>query len=393
MFGLALLSFAVAAPEDDISEEIIIYGDDFARWDDTRWLVQSELILPLGARFASDRNRAFTSYAFQIRTVIGCSKDAKLSKRKWEVSCEIEDIGILATSQRHWRRDKDRQMVQEILDQIDAKITGARVQMQVDLHGGLNNFDIEGIDASNDREREIQETLRQIVSRVMVGFHLRIPDHAQRGGQFVEYRSELMDLPSLTSSRGTSTLVHLVTPDRPRKGLQLLQTVGEGVASVSLPVATTTDPFHASLEDPGTLASSDEGGGMSGKGALSAEAPDGATADEQESTAEITYALKATGVALFEKETGIMTERVWACHGFPTASSANGMRTPPYRNVGRMRLLGTEEKPDVGPTRQVAWPTRERDMSHLPPWIDIESMPGESDTSGRPAAVRESAPG
>jgi hypothetical protein len=115
-----------------------------------------------------------------------------------------------------------------------------------------------------------------------------------------------------------------------------------------------------------------------GVGEVSTETPTESTGDGSESASEITYTLKATGVALFEKETGIMTERVWACHGFPTASSANGLRTPPYRNVGRMQLLGSGDKPDVGPTRQVAWPTREREMNELAPWVDIESMPGDS---------------
>jgi hypothetical protein len=296
------------------------------------------------------------------------------------VSCTIEDIGMLVTTLRHWRREKDRLLVQEVLEQFDAKLTGARIQMQVDANGGLTNFDVEGIAASNERERSIQETVRQIISRVMAGFHLRIPDHAQRGGQFVEYKSELMDLPSLTSSRGSSTMVHLVTPDRPQKGLQLVQTVGEGVASVSIPTSAP-DPFKQSLlSDDGTAGVTEASLGSAGGSNVAPPEDDpevmGST-DATESGVDATYMLKATGVALFDKDNGIMTERVWSCHGFPTASSAGGTTTPPYRNVGRIQLLGSADKPDVGPTRQVAWPTREREMSELPAWIDIESMPDD----------------
>ena len=61
MLGLLLTlsqgGIALAAP-DDAAEEIIVYGDHFARWDHTRWLVQTELWMPLGISFAADRNRS-----------------------------------------------------------------------------------------------------------------------------------------------------------------------------------------------------------------------------------------------------------------------------------------------------------------------------------------------
>lgn len=367
-------SMAQAAPEDEFAEEIIVYGDEFARWDDTRWLVQSELLLPLGIVFAADENVSFRSPALQVRAVIACDKDGKLSRRKWEVSCAIEDIGILAASEREWKREKDREKVQLVLDQLDAKLTGAQVQMQVVEDGGITNFDIEGLDTSNERERLIQESLRQVVNRVMAGFHLRIPDHAQRGGQFVEYNNELMDLPSDTGARGSTTMVHLVTPDRPKAGLQLVQTVGEGTISSVLPSFVVENPFHE-FDDTSGSATSGGGGSLgSGAAAPTVEAP--TDARQTVEAVEVTYTMKATGVALFEKATGIMTERVWACTGRATAGSAGGVDTGPYRNVGRIQMLGTGDKPDVGPTRQVAWPGRQ--MVGLDPWVDIETMPSDA---------------
>lgn len=365
----ALATLAHAAPQD-ADEEVIVYGDDFARWDDTRWLVQSELILPMGATFASDTNKTFLSHAFQVRAIVACEKDAKLSKKKWEVSCEIEDIGILASSYRRWKRERDRELVQSVLDEVDAKLTGLKVQMQVDIKGGITNFDLEGLRADNQRERLIQESLRQVVSRVMSGFHLRIPDHAQRGGQFVEYNSELMDLPSLTSSRGSTTLVHVVSM---YKGDPLVQTVGEGTVAVNLP-GSSADPFSTSSLTDDTV---DLGGGGGGIGAV-AGVEAGGPADgiaRSESDIELTYAMSATGVALFEKDDGIMVERVWACHGVPTAGSGGGsvFTGAPFRNVGRIRMLGEADKPDVGPTMQVALPGQE--IAGLPAWVDIETAP------------------
>jgi hypothetical protein len=372
---LALAMVAHAAPGDASSaEEIIVYGDDFARWDHTRWLVQSELLLPLGVPFAAERNESFMSYAFQLRAIVGCEKDGKLSGSKWEVSCKIEDIGILATAHPRYRSEKDRALVQRVLDEIDAKLTGVDIQMQVDKKGGVTNVDLEGIQSDNLREREIQESLRQVLMRVMAGFHLRIPDHAQREGQWVEYHSELMEMPSLTSSRGSTTLVHEVSP---YKGDQLVQTVGEGSVSVRLPTTLGPEQIgNVGGSDTSTSLAPTGGGGLSPSTISNAPNPDDAESvlrnGGAESDVEVTYQMSATGVALFEKSTGIMVERVWACKGIPTAS-IGVISGPPYRNIGRIQMLGDADKPDVGPTKQVSLPGSPQ--PGLDPWVDLEDLP------------------
>jgi hypothetical protein len=214
------------------------------------------------------------------------------------------------------------------------------------------------------------------MSRVMSGFHLRIPDHAQRAGQWIEYGSELMDMPSLTASRGSTTLVHVVSP---YGEYQLVQTSGEGSVSVFIPTPAEDDPFDTVAQNTNpTTASVSGGGGISAQtlggtiGAMDAAAEALLAQGGTESQVEITYEMSATGVALFERSSGIMTERVWACHGVPTAGS--GVLTgAPFRNVGRIVLLGKDERPDVGPTKQVAPPGRV--VEGLDPWVTLETLP------------------
>lgn len=364
-------SEVVAAPApDDPAEEIIVYGDNFARWENTRWMVSTQLVLPLGVIFATEQNRSFFTHAFQMRAVIACDKDARLSKKRWEVSCEIEDLGIVTTTSRQWRREKDRENVQAVLDEVDAKLTGMKVQMQVDEGGGITNFDLEGISADNDREREIQESLRQVISRTMAGFHLRIPDHGQRAGKWVEYRSELMDLPSLTSSRGSSMMVHQVNPF---EGMQIVQTLGEGMVSVNLP------NYSRELFPASPVQDSDDGSAP-GDDPSSGAATGGSVGSGAETDIELTYKMHATGVAVFRKADGIMTERVWLVTGTPTAGSGGGTATAPYENAGRIQMLGENDMPDVGPSKQVAWPGRK--MEGLDPWVSIEAIPTAGTPSG-----------
>jgi hypothetical protein len=367
---------ALAAPKSEAIEEVIVYGDDFARWDHTRWLVLNELWFPFGATFATEKNKQFDSFAFQLRTVLLCDKDGKLTKRRWEVSCKIEDIGLQVATLRRWRREKDREVVQAVLDEIDAKLTGLAVQMQVADDGGVMNFDLEGLLATNARNIEIQETLRQVLSRTMAGFHLRIPEHAQRAGQWEEYHSELMDLPSLTASRGNTRLVHLVSPV---EDMQIVQTVGEGTVVVAIPV-TQQDAFAQGTAPEVGVTSVDRAGG----GGASADTPDttggegvsnAAMGSKRESSIDATYKMGATGVAVFRKADGIMSERIWTVEGTATAGSAGGTTSqpPPFRNMGRIQQLGEHDKPEVGPSRQVAWPGQV--MEGLEPWVSIEALP------------------
>jgi hypothetical protein len=374
MIGLLwLASAATAAPDEEAAEEIIVYGDNFARWDDTRWMVSSQLLLPLGTVFASDENQSFLTHAFQLRAVVACDKDEQLSKKKWEVSCEIEDVGILVTTQNRWRREKDRAVVQSVLDEVDAKLTGMKIQMQVTESGGITNFGLEGLSADNEQEREALESLRQVITRMMAGFHLRIPDHAQRTGQWVEYHSELMDMPSLTSSRGSTTMVHQVSP---YQGMQIVQTLGEGSVSTSLPT------YAREVFSPSSLGSGSDLGRDEAAEAPTTDAAEPGGTSGQESEVELTYGMNATGVAIFRKADGIMTERVWLVTGRPTASSAGGTVTAPFENAGRILMLGKADKPDVGPSRQVSWPGRA--MDGLESWVSLETVPTASSPPPKP---------
>jgi hypothetical protein len=345
--GLADAAFAGGTARTP--EEITIYGDDFARWDHTRWLVAAELILPLGVGFAAEEDEAFVSYAFQVRAIVACEKDGRETKNVWEVSCTVEDVGLLVSAYRRAERERDRELVQRVLDQIDAKLTGMDVQMQVDRNGGITDVDLEGVTTDNERDRGIQESLRQVMGRVMAGFHLRIPDHAQRDGQWIETHSELMDLPSLTASRGSTMLVHVVSP---YAGARLVQTIGQGTTAV-----------HMIVQDKGGQAGSPFEQVSNADAAL-------LSVSGAETELEMMYDMSATGVAMFDQETGIMTERVWAVHGIPTASG-DVFSGPPYRNVGRLALLGQADRPDVGPSKQVAPPGAV--LEGLDRWVDIEA--------------------
>ncbi|MFT5460038.1 MAG: hypothetical protein ACI9K2_006553 [Myxococcota bacterium] len=241
LLGVALAQENVTAPvAADLNsiEEVIVIGDPFARWDGTRWYVATEIITPLGLQLQRDENDQFWSHAFQLRSVFACEKDYKLGAKRFEVHCTIEDIGIQAHSRQRTVKEAQRAQVQRVLDELDAKLTGVDIQLQVKDDGSVSNVDIEGLSRSNRREGLIAETLRQLVARMALGFHMRIPDGAEKAGKWAEYKSALMSMPSIQSSNANSTVMHFVNP---YKGQRLVQTVGEGMVSVPIPVTAAQD--------------------------------------------------------------------------------------------------------------------------------------------------------
>lgn len=320
---------------DDLSDAdatIVVYDDLFARWDGTRWFVATEVQLPWESFFRARLNTEFRSRHYQIRTIIACEKDWRRTRRKWEVDCTIEDFGIQAVA----RNSDDPAKVQRILDEIDESLTGAYLELQVRDDGRVTNIDLEQQQTRNRRESEIAETLRMVMSRVIVGYDMKLRRyHDLTDGFWVEYNSTLMSLPVSPStagaggpSRGTSTLIHKIERV---DGWPTVESRGRGQAQ--------------------TPQSGVDGG------------------VEVTDTFDMSYA----GVAVYDDREGFMTERVWALSATPTASSASavGGQGGSYAHVGRLRILDDEnEQPDVGPTRQVAPPGTEHPI--LPLWMPLE---------------------
>ena len=420
---LGLLATGTVAAQDDVFEEITVYGDLFARWDNTRWLINTEVALPYALTMHREENLGFRTKMFQIRAVLACSKEYRLNAKNYEVDCELEDIGIRMTSWDRWRsyqftnqrkafkaleeqgpleeaevvipdpkgmlvaeyvdlkpvrvpmpyygpklrdlgvmdvecevtldlnangkvknvyvqscpepfqqateerlatwrfKPTDQAVrtsltipfqvkVDKILHEVDERLTGAKLQIQVRDDGQVQNVDIEGLTSHDERTRRINETLRLILSRMMAGFDMKLRKWNNLSeGQWVEYNPELMAMPTpdFVASRGSSMLVHQLNK---YKGELVVQSVGRGTISYG----------------------------------------DGAS--------ENFFSTKFNGVSIYDREEGYMTERVWSLFGTPTASSAmaDGSAGAPYWHAGRIRVLGDTEQADVGATEEVAMP-------------------------------------
>jgi hypothetical protein len=315
---LGLVPSAAAADEDS-AEEIVVWGDLFARWDDTRWYVSTEFSLPYELQLERDENVSFSTRELQLHTIVACNKEWKLGKRRYEVACKIEDFGIQAAIAERVVTEADATRAKLVLDEIDAKLTGAWLSLQVADDGRVTNLDLDGIDTNNSRESQIQETLRQVLSRVVVGFNLKMQKYNQlHEGKWVEYNSSVMTMPlppGVSGSPGSNMLVHHLNHYR---GHVIVQSIGKGMTSV-----------------------------------------------EVEQGKVVQFTTDFIGVSTFDDQEGFMTERVWALEGTSTAGAIFDQGR--YFNAGKITMLGTADRPDLG--QSVVTNGTYQHLPFLPAWV------------------------
>lgn len=314
-----------AAPPPPVPEpadiEIVVYGDLFARWDDTRWLVRTEMILPFEMRLQQDRNYEFETSGIQVHGVLACDKDVQLGRHRWQVDCTLEDIALQATLyDKNDLKEARVTIAQGVLDEVDKKLTGARLQLQVDDKGQVVGIDLEGMVASGGRVEVIQETLVNVLSRLTAGFDMRLrPGNQLNEGKWHEYDVQLLSMPlpaTCIRTGGSNFVVHYLNRF---KGHTMVQSIGKGLIDAK---TCLNSQFDTDL----------------------------------------------IGVSVFDFDEGYMTERVWAIEGESTAGTYFATRH--YWNAGRIMMLGKDDKPDLGPTQLIAPRGEHRDG--LPDWTPID---------------------
>ena len=322
-----LVAAALAGP---VSEEIVVWGDPYARWEQ-RWWVESELWLPQPMAFEADENVALYTSTVVARAVLDCGKGPVLGPHRIEAECRVERIGLQVGTRRPRRTD------QRALEELVAKLTGAVVQAQVSDDGRVTNVDLEGLSPSNERERRSAESLRQLAARLILPFHLRLPEGVGDGVTWEEANSQLLTMPAEQGSYGASRIVHTLDAF---EGAWLVQSIGEAVVHVKV--------------GPDMRINVDDIQGVQ----FVESAPD-------------SFDTRMHGVALIDPDTGILTERVWSVRGAITGSSLHGFSDLGYGHSGRLRLLEPDADVDVGRS-WLASPPGAR-VPGLPAWVHLDT--------------------
>src|SRR5690606_12995803 len=105
----------------------------------------------------ADRNKEVRVSSYQVRLVVTCPPDgvAKAKRRSWDLRCTLDDVALKAAA-----LAGDRGRLTPILEEMDAKLTGAGLVMTMRDDGRITRFDLTGIEVSNRRTRQMEQTLR-----------------------------------------------------------------------------------------------------------------------------------------------------------------------------------------------------------------------------------------
>jgi hypothetical protein len=309
-------------------DEFIIVADKFARWDNTRWYSEMQIGFPIPYPLYARVNKEFRATALQLRASFLCEKTFRRGKKGFEVRCDIEQAGLQAVP-----FENKAPGAEDVLAELDQALTDSAMVLFVSDDGRVNDLTLEGFSANNNRELTIRESARQLMLRLMAGFHMKLPrPETTVQGQWVEHNPALLLLPVINQVEGMAF-------------------APEGASTSNLQFETFTSigssfVVHQIDRYKGHLVVQSEGRGMVTDGGF------------QEDDGGNQYAVKLTGVSLYSPDTGIMTERVYAITGETTASSrlADGWAGSMYFHSGRVRMLGEKDVVDVGPTQLVRPP-------------------------------------
>ncbi|MCB9681923.1 MAG: hypothetical protein H6733_10665 [Alphaproteobacteria bacterium] len=306
--------------------EVIVYGDPFARWDGTRWLVHTQVGMPVPYSLLALRNRETEVVAIDTRFVMACEKTWRTGDHRFEVDCALEDVSLQVAPYRNGVPDT---VTTRVVTELIGHLRGGKLQIIVGDDGRI--LDI-GLTSLEDRGEEQAVALRQqarsLLARSMLGFQLKLPGPGRiQGGQWVEYDSPLFDLPTTTRTEGLQS--EWWTPRKP--------VTVNGLGSSYI--------VHQLDRYQGRLVVQSLGEAAIGIG------------DTDKGNGSI-FQVSMDGVAVFDEGTGVLTERVWAFRGRASSGSSlsDGRVSPYYFNTGRFTLLGEDDHPALPPSGVVGAP-------------------------------------
>lgn len=279
-----------------------------------RYHIESEVHLPQPIVLAADNNKSARVLGWQLRMVLDCSAGVVETRRIREITCEVEDAGLLAAA---YAPDQGR--LGEILPEIHEKLLGAVVQLQVRDDGRVINVDLDDVRRDSSRMGRILENLRLMVARGVAGLDQQAPDGQ---AQQVQYAGQLLALPSHIGSPGGMEIVHEVQSVRP-DGWAVISTVGRGT------VVIPTDDARF----------------------------------------ENAWSVRLSATSGWDTKTGGLASRRWLVVGDPTPGSliSEGFAGQPYLQAGTLTRLSPGATVDVGPTGEVTLPGLPEESS-LPSW-------------------------
>lgn len=303
------LALAVAPQDADEIEEIVVYDNPFAQWDETRWWVASEQIIPTGVWLGTRTDRLFFSTAWQIEAIVACRLTDREGRRRRDVRCRVEESAIRAATVDQWQRPSDRVWVDTVLGELRDGLSGVEIWLRASASGRVLKVDVEQLD---DFAPGVFE---HVASQVFNPFNIEIPARGLVHREaWMNYRDPLLQLPQTLATRSHTQAAHHPYKLDDRWVVQSI-----GASSVAIIYETQ--------------------------------------AMEEE---ELFCRLAMNSVAVYGADDQILAERAWNVTG----------KDIPYWHAGRLRRLGPDERVELGTTEQIS--PRGRTLPNVATWEPVD---------------------
>lgn len=375
--ALSLLALTASVPSVEAAEdlqEVLVISEPYARWDNTRWRIDQQIMMPYPVVLYAETNAELHVVALDTRMILACQLGAKLGRKARAVDCVVEDAAITAAP---WYVNNPRG--QRVIDEADQQLTGLHIELRATADGRIEGVSLIGEPQAQRRVNVQYENLRQIVRRGLVGFHLRAGGQYTVGQQWREKNSALMSIPAF---RRVSLPVY--------EAGEFLDDISP-VTSLSSPTESNVEAFFDTPEKidlpfdagfPNHPFDTEQAPASYGTSftfhRMDAYADRFVVQSKGQGVADLgenrAWSFQGTleAVSVYEPSELVMTERVWTVQMDPTAGSglAFGVAGWPYKHTGRLVMLGDDEVSELGRSALAA-PPATGPRGQLPAWPSL----------------------
>ena len=279
-------------------------------WDaPRRFLLISDVNAPEFLLFQAEKVHQARVYKWRTNVVVSCVGEP-LGKKAYSINCKIEDISLQARALRG-----DEEIIQPVLNDLDSKLTGATIQIEMTRDGRIRDVDLDGIPQRHRRMHEITETMRLVLSRSVAALDLQLPKNGddEGAGRWRQKQTLVTAFPSDQGTMGSVKSIHEVKSSGAES--TVIMSTGKGVAGSG-----------RTIEVAG-----------------------------QEQVANM-YEIQYAGESTFDRKNGSLLSREYQLRGTPTSSSENSgaWQGQPYLQYAKLIRLDNGEKPNVGESRPLA---------------------------------------
>ncbi len=269
--------------------------------------VESVTVWPWPTWLIAERQLEVRATQIEVKLITTCGA-AAATKRKWELQCTVDDVGLIALP----LREDDADDLVEILKEYDEKLTNATFQIVQRIDGRVVGIDVEGLPKANRRQAAIYSFLRGLVGRAYFALDVQLGKPVE--GVWVQQTTRLVEFGDTWGMTSVRTQDAGMGDTSPTYGARPIDNIG------SVPIAhKISNEYVAS-----TMAKS------FGKGTIGED-----------------FDMDLRSEWRFRKDLGTLDSRTWRVLGVERQKTGN---RPPYANTGYLTLVTPGQTYDVGPT-------------------------------------------